>query len=160
MAKFDDILFNGGFASGSFRYDDHYQGDDKQSRIVLTITPEKARHSPTKMIMDSGAPWCVLHPELASAWDITSDSEGAPITSLNIRGENRTGRLLRANIILPATNGTDLAVEATFFVPFMEPNEEWRYPNFLGLNGFLDRIRYAVDASENAFYFGDLTASQ
>jgi hypothetical protein len=61
---------------------------------------------------------------------------------------------MRANLTLEATSGEDLTVEATFFVPFLELDEVWNYPNFLGLGGFLDRIRYAVDASENAFYFG------
>jgi hypothetical protein len=44
------------------------------------------------------------------------------------------------------------------FVPEMEPDEVWSYPNFLGLSGFLDRIRFAVDASDNAFYFGRFDA--
>ncbi len=160
MAKFDDPLFACGFATGSTHYDDHYPREEQQNRIVLTLEPENRNDSPTKMIVDTGAPWCVLNPDLAEAWDIISASEGAPITSLTIRGENRTGRLLRANLTLQATNGTDLTVDATFFVPFMAPEEEWLYPNFLGLNGFLDRIRYAVDATENAFYFGGFAASQ
>jgi len=154
MARFDTILFDSGFVTGSTRYDDHYQGDEKQNRIVLTITPEKAKHSPVKMIVDTGAPWCVLNPELAEIWDLTSAAEDeAQITNLNIRGEVRWGRLKRAEIILHAMNGEDLTVEATFFVPFMDPDEVWNYPNFLGLSGFLDRFRFAVDASENAFYF-------
>jgi len=152
MAKFDSVLFDGGFAVGSTIYEDYYQGDDRQNRIVLTITPERKKDSPAKMIMDTGAPWCILDPELAETWDLTSDY--AEITKLNIRGEVRLGRLLRTNIILRATRGENLKVEATFFVPFMDTDEAWNYPNFLGLNGFLDRIRFAVDATENAFYFG------
>jgi len=155
MARFDTILFDSGFVTGSTRYDDHYQGDEKQNRIVLTITLEKAKHSPAKMIVATGAPWCILNPELAEILDLTSAADNdAQITNLNIRGEVRWGRLKRADIILHATNGEDLTVEATFFVPFMDPDEVWNYPNFLGLSGFLDRFRFAVDASENAFYFG------
>ncbi|MGH7599035.1 MAG: hypothetical protein ACREOI_21985 [bacterium] len=156
MARFDQILFDSGFVTGSTRYDDHYQGDEKQNRIVLTITPEKAKYPPIKMIVDTGAPWCILDPDLAEAWDLTSGADDAPITNLNIRGEAHRGRLTRANIILEATNGEDLTVEATFFVP--EADEVWSYPNFLGLSGFLDRIRFAVDASDNAFYFGRFDA--
>jgi hypothetical protein len=154
MAKFDAILFGSGFAVGSTIYDDHYQGDEKQNRIVLTISPEKAKDSTTKMIVDTGAPWCILDPELAENWDLTSEAGSAPITKLNIRGEVRWGHLIRTNIILQATNGEEQTVEATFFVPILGSEEVWNYPNFLGLSGFLDRIRFAVDASENAFYFG------
>ncbi len=156
MAKFDAALFDSGFAIGSTHYDDHYHPDEQQNRIVLTIEPVTNKYSPTKMIVDTGAPWCILDPYLAEAWDVTSNSDRAPLTSLTIRGETRTGRLLRASILLQATNGEDLTVEATFFIPFIDPDEEWTYPNFLGLSGFLDRIRFAVDASENAFYFGSV----
>jgi hypothetical protein len=89
MARFDKILFDSGFVTGSTRYDDHYQGDEKQNRIVLIITPEKAKHSPTQMIVDTGAPWCILNPYLAETWNLTSESDNAPITNLTVRGELR-----------------------------------------------------------------------
>jgi hypothetical protein len=158
MAKFDKILFDCGFAAGSTFYDDHYPEDKNQNRIVLTIAPEKAKDAPIKMIVDTGAPWCILDPELAETWDLLSESDNAPITNLNIRGELRWGSLIRANVILHAENGEDLTVDATLFVPFVEPDEVWNYPNFLGLSGFLGRFRFAVDASENAFYFGRFEA--
>jgi len=50
--------------------------------------------------------------------------------------------------------GQDLEIEATVFVPTLPPGETWRHPNFIGLSGFLERIRFAVDPEENAFYFG------
>lgn len=31
---------------------------------------------------------------------------------------------------------------------------EWRRGNFLGYEGFLNRIRFAIDPSDNSFYFG------
>ena len=45
-------------------------------------------------------------------------------------------------------------IEATFFIPKLAPGEVWPWPNFLGLEGFLSRLRFAVDAAENVFYFG------
>jgi hypothetical protein len=129
-------------------------GTEPASDIGLEASHRWFQDSPAKMIMDTGAPWCILDPELAETWDLASDANDAPITNLNIRGEVRWGRLIRINIILRATHGENLKVEATFFVPFLDPDEAWNYPNFLGLSGFLDRFRYAVDASENAFYFG------
>lgn len=118
---------------------------------MLTIEQERLKDFPIPVIVDTGAPWSILDPEVAKVWSFTSEVAAA---SLNIRGETRRGRLLRAHVILEATNGEDLTVEATFFVPFIDPDEVWNYPNFLGLSGFLDRFRFAVDASENAFYFG------
>ena len=40
------------------------------------------------------------------------------------------------------------------FIPILEPGDVWSHPNFLGLDGFLNHIRFAIDAQENAFYFG------
>jgi len=154
MAKYDSILFNSGFAVGSTVYDDHYPGDDEQNRIVLNVALEGQKGTAVKMIVDSGAPWCILNPRLLEEGNLVSEVNYSHTTKLNIRGEIRWGHLIRANVILKAMNGENLKVEATFFVPFMESDEVWNYPNFLGLGGFLDRIRYAVDASENAFYFG------
>jgi hypothetical protein len=52
--------------------------------------------------------------------------------------------------------GDDLEIPATVFVPTIPPGETWLHPNFLGLTGLLDRIRFAVDPAENTFYFGPL----
>ena len=71
-----------------------------------------------------------------------------------MRGERFAGRLVRALLTLQADSGEDLMVEARIFVPILRSGQIWPYPNFLGLDGFLSRIRFAVDPIENAFYFG------
>ncbi|MBM4457122.1 MAG: hypothetical protein FJ011_05055 [Chloroflexi bacterium] len=73
---------------------------------------------------------------------------------LNVRGERFAGRLVRTNLTLLADDGEDLMVEATVFVPILRPEQTWVYPNFLGLDGLLSRIRFAVDPAENVLYFG------
>jgi hypothetical protein len=40
--------------------------------------------------------------------------------------------------------------------PDSKPGLLWDLPNFLGLSGFLERIRFAVDPGSNLFYFGAL----
>ena len=55
---------------------------------------------------------------------------------------------------LEAERGESLDIEATVFVPILPPGETWLHPNFIGLDGFLNRIRFAIDPEENAFYFG------
>jgi hypothetical protein len=49
-----------------------------------------------------------------------------------------------------------LDIEATVFIPNLSVDEEWLYPNFIGLDGFLNRIRFAVDPASNLFFFGKL----
>lgn len=56
---------------------------------------------------------------------------------------------------LEAEKGESLTVDATVFVPKLE-DQEWRHPNFIGLSGFLERIRFAIDPDNNYFYFGAL----
>jgi hypothetical protein len=61
------------------------------------------------------------------------------------------GSLYRVPVRLPADEGDPLDLEATvFFSP------EWRGPSFVGYEGLLQRIRFAVDPEENLFYFGPL----
>jgi hypothetical protein len=152
MAQFDALLIDGGFAVGSTPYVDHYPGDQRNTRIVVTVASPRGHAVP--MIVDTGAPWCILDPELAELWGLTPTATYTPSTALNVRGTSYRGSLLRASIILLATRGADLEVEATFFMPILGPGEEWPWPNFLGLDGCLNRIRFAVDTTENVFYFG------
>jgi len=52
--------------------------------------------------------------------------------------------------------GENFEVSATVFVPTLPAGEQWRYPNFLGLTGFLERIRFAIDPEESVFYFSSV----
>ena len=61
------------------------------------------------------------------------------------------GRLHRGPITLIAETGEPLAVPATVFV-----TPDWPGPNFLGYQGLLQRIRFAVDPASNRFYFGPI----
>ncbi len=55
---------------------------------------------------------------------------------------------------IEAIEGESLDVETVAFIPNLPPGEVWPYPDFLGLDGFLNRIRFAVDPEHNLFYFG------
>jgi hypothetical protein len=59
------------------------------------------------------------------------------------------GALYRETIRISADEGQPLDVEATIFV-----SPDWRGPNFIGYQGLLQRIRFAVDPETNLFYFG------
>ena len=73
------------------------------------------------------------------------------------RGRTRLGliegRLCKGWLTLLAEEGESLDLEATFFL-----SPQWQGGNFLGYEGALERIRFAIDPRENLFYFGGLTA--
>ncbi len=156
MTRFGSLLFNAGFAIGAMHYEDHYLGDDRQNRMVLSIAPERRAFADVDMIVDSGAPWCLINPEFYDAWGLEFEKDYEPAHAMWIRGMRWLGHLTRTNLILKADDGESLIVAATFFIPAIQSFEIWNYPNFLGLDGFLNRIRYAVDPAENVFYFGPL----
>ncbi len=75
-----------------------------------------------------------------------------------IRQMRLDGSITRINMTLIATFGEDLVVPATVFVPDSE--DMWGdFPAFIGLGGFLERIRFAVDPSDDLFYFGSLASN-
>ena len=59
------------------------------------------------------------------------------------------GAVYRDVLRLPADEGEPLDVEASIFL-----SPDWRGPNFIGYQGLLQRIRFAVDPEVNLFYFG------
>lgn len=59
------------------------------------------------------------------------------------------GDLYRGPLFFEAREGEPLDVEATVFL-----SPHWRGPNFIGYQGLLQRIRFAVDPEVNLFYFG------
>jgi hypothetical protein len=71
------------------------------------------------------------------------------LVSLSTRLGVFHGRLHRGLITLLADTGEPLDVPSTVFV-----TPDWPGPNFLGYQGLLQRIRFAVDPESNLFYFG------
>lgn len=91
MAKFAPSLFDIGFAVGALDYDDHYLKADEQNRIVLSVTPQAETEATTEMIVDTGAPWCLLNPELYKAWGLELETEQEPKLAVWIRGRKWLG---------------------------------------------------------------------
>ncbi|MBU4185889.1 MAG: hypothetical protein KKI12_10135 [Proteobacteria bacterium] len=71
---------------------------------------------------------------------------------LNIRGEKTGGVLIRLPVRICAEQGEDIIIEGTVFVP----QDERNLPNFIGLDGFLSRIKFAINPQSNIFYFGPI----
>lgn len=151
MTQFAPSLFATGFLSGMLFFDDYYPGNTADVCIVIEVSIEHVQS--IHAIVDTGAPWCVFNPEILS-WSINGHPSYLSEERLLIRGTIYSGKLLRVMLGLKAVYGANLSVEATVFVPTLAPGEAWNLPNFVGLDGFLHRLRFAVDPTENAFYFG------
>jgi hypothetical protein len=107
-----------------------------------------------RAIIDTGAPYCVLAPIFADDLRVHERFAHVGRHDLHVRGSWYPGYLYRIPATLRPFQGADITVEATFFVPQLRESEDWLHPNFLGLSGFLERIRFAVDPQFNYFYFG------
>lgn len=142
-------------AQGVDRYFDHYPTEKKQTRIALKVRLADDADL-VDVIVDTGAPWSVISPQdfkpIADKAERLRRLDGW----LFIRGKAYTGSLYRVPIHLEAIIGQSLEVKATVLVPSIPPEEEWVNPNFLGLQGFLDQIRWACDPFSNWFFFAPL----
>jgi hypothetical protein len=137
------------FACSRISYLDSYeQGTD--NRIWIGVKFDTLPK--TFAIVDTGAPWCVLNQEQAYVLDPEYKSRALQPKSLTVRGFKLDGVLIRLPITLCAEIGHDVTIEGTVFVP----DDELDIPNFIGLDGFLCRIRFAIDPENNDFYFGPI----
>ncbi len=138
--------------TGAAQYSDHAPGDPN----VRIVVPCRANEMTFDAILDTGAPWNVINPELAA---ILEGEEVEEDVKILIRGVARTGPLVRSQFHLLADEGDSLEVDGTFFVPRQaEDDRPWSAPNFLGLQGTLSRIRFAIDPGRSTWHFGQLSA--
>lgn len=152
MARFALLLASSGMTFGLTRYTDHFPGDSEQhARIVI---PVRIAGDRIPVILDTGAPWCVLSPQLIASLIATRQAEYMLDARYLVRGITYDGALFRLEIRFGDDLGNDVSVDATVFVPTLEPGTPWLHPNFIGLDGCLNRIWFTVDPVENVFYFG------
>ncbi|MCL5998849.1 MAG: hypothetical protein M1546_22740 [Chloroflexi bacterium] len=144
------------FATGALQYQYRsVSAKDRLNRIILTV---KIQNPPDNdvwvdAILDTGTPYVICEPGLAEALRL-NPKDGAK-AAINIRGHEVPGNLYRLVITLPAEEGDPLKYEAGVFVPNIKPDEDWtEMPSFIGMSG-LEIIRFAVDPTEEMFYFGD-----
>jgi len=148
------LLFPDGeaFATGAMRYDyAPATSSETTNRIILTIAVETVI---TEAVVDTGAPYPIITPRIARLAGLSQMTPLERITML-VRGMRLEGSVIRLNITLIADEGEDQDVAATAFIPDVE--EYWgNFPSFIGQIGFLERICFAVNPSNNTFYFGQL----
>ncbi|MDY6806727.1 MAG: hypothetical protein SXA11_23370 [Cyanobacteriota bacterium] len=148
------LLFPNGdnFATGAIRYDYRpVTATETTNRIILPVLIENI---PTEAVVDTGAPYVICPPRIARLAGI-QDIQPLERSKMLIRGMRLDGSIIRLSIKIVALEGENLTVDATAFLPDVE--EYWGdFPSFLGLTGFLERIRFAVDPNTDTFYFGQL----
>lgn len=131
---------------GSRRFQDHFSPADRgNAKIYLPVVAESLNFEILALV-DTGADWSVLAAEVAGVLGLFN-RDGESLT-LSTRLGNYSGTLERLRILIRADLGDSLEVDATFFV-----SEEWPAGTFLGYNGFLQHLLFAVDATENRLYF-------
>jgi hypothetical protein len=135
------------FTLGRVKFSDSASwSSDPTPKIYVKITPEDLDNIVLLAAVDTGAPWSILDEDIADSLNLF-DGDGERKTVTTWRGRIE-GRLERVGIRLHADDGSSLDLEATFLVA-----RGWR-GNFLGYGGLLQHIRFAVDATNNFFYFG------
>ena len=121
-------------------------------RIVINIWIEESQ---TQAVVDTGGVYLVCDPGISHLLNLNS-STGLGTTTLKIRGSNYRGSLQRITIKMLAEEGESLDLEVTAFIPRLAHGEEWQLPSFLGLQGCIEFLRFAVDPVANTFHFGSL----
>ena len=146
------------FSSGAVTYAYHPVTElERSPRIFLTVSfgwNDAEDGIDTEAFLDTGAPYVICKPQIAYSLGLDPQA-GEYIENVNIRGYYLNGYLYRLTVTLLAEIGEHLPVDATVFVPELTPYQEWEdFPSILGLTGFLERIRFAIDPGEDRFYFG------
>lgn len=148
------LLFGKGgrpFATGVSPYLDRIPGGPTANpRIYLEVQPGILQQ-PVLALVDTAAPWCIFTPEIAQILKESCEPESSEPIELSTRLGPYWGHLYRVPLALPVLEGEILEIQATAFLSL-----EWPGDNFLGYDGFLQRIRFAVDPGLNRFYFGHL----
>jgi hypothetical protein len=127
--------------------DDRRALTSAEARIFIPLELEPISRRVVALV-DTAAPWCIFEPALG----FLLRPHISPVQDrvlLSTRLGTLTGALYRVPVKLPADEGEPLQMEATVFL-----SPDWQGPNFIGYEGLLQRIRFAVDPEANQFYFG------
>jgi hypothetical protein len=139
------------FATGQFPcFMDHAWSGDRLTRLFVYVQIGTAQIA---AVVDTGGAFFVLDPQFARAIGVERGSAIAR-ERIQIRGFAQHGTIHRLPLTLLAAAGDPLTFEATAFVPELEHGETWPLPSYLGWQGCLDRIRFAVDPADEVVYFG------
>jgi hypothetical protein len=130
-----------------------FQGDrksDLRGRILLEVFLEGQR---TVAALDTGGIYFICDPELIGGISTRLTDHLGEVT-MRIRGVKFQGELYLLSLEIPAEQGEGINLQVTAFIPKLEPGQVWDLPSFIGYQGALDRLRFAIDPSLDKLYFG------
>lgn len=140
------------FATGAAHYSAPASGPAAR-RISLQV---ELGDQLTTAFVDTGSPLLVCHPDLASLLDF-DNAEALEVKEVFYRGKWVEGFIHRAELTLLADEGNPLYVNASVFIP--DPKQDFVddfFPSsLLGMRNCLESIRFAIDPSNETFYFGE-----
>jgi hypothetical protein len=123
---------------------------DRLTRLFVFVRIGDAE---TTAVLDTGGAFLVLDPKFATSIGV-GHRDAIARDRIHIRGLVQRGTIHRLPMTLLAAKGHHLTFEATAFVPELDHGETWPLPSYLGWQGCLDRIRFAIDPVEELVYFG------
>ena len=136
-------------ASGRSGFLDYSPGSPERTPKIFVKIQAESIDGALFAQLDTGAAWSVLNAEIAEALSLLG-RKGEPV-ELSTRLGKFKGHLERTSLAIVADEGESISVEATICV-----SPDWHAGNFLGYGGLLERVRFALDASDNSFYFGPI----
>lgn len=135
--------------AGYADFDPEDPSPNQEPRIWVRVVAGSSTN-PVLAVVDTAAPWCIFRPAVANLF--ARNLEPIPGgTVLSTRFGRVRGILFRGLITLLANGGEPLDVDSTIFI-----SPDWQGPNFLGYQGLLQRIRFAIDPETSLFYFGQI----
>lgn len=139
------------FATGEASWTAAYALDgDRLTRLFVQV---KIEDQPASAVVDTGGAYLIVDPEVAANLRLERD-RAIDRDRVVIRGLACNGDVHRVLVTFLATAGEPLSFEATAFVPELADGETWPLPSYLGWQGCLDRIRFAIDPVDEVVYFG------
>ena len=123
------------------------QPQPRVARIYVRIQPD-GLPGEIAALLDTGSPWSVLDTSIARELGLFNEPERL-LEALSTRIGTVRGRVVTLPVTILAEAGDSLSIEAAVFV-----SEEWTEGTFIGFQGLLDHIRFAIDPMAEQFFFG------
>ena len=139
----------------SWQTDVYYEptSEEDKSRLILRVAIEDIV---TEAMVDTGGLYLFCTPRVARQLDL-DESASLGAQTLIFRGDRVQGALHRLTLTIFAEEGEDVVIETTAFVPDAHYENVPELPSILGLQGCLDRLRFAFDPLTDIFYFGPVS---
>lgn len=135
--------------SGSQRYQQfHPNAPDTIGIVVWIEVSWQTQVADAQAVFDTGAGWSILNVDSAASLRLLGET-GEETIAISTRLGTFMGELIRLGLTLPTDDGEVVSLEVPFLVC-----EDWYAPTFLGYQGLMDRLAFAVDPSDDTFHFG------